>query len=62
MKDSTCNELEFQLLTSSSYYKLIFYHLMINIFETGEMNRTIVIKQFGNQFTSSLKTNHTLGI
>lgn len=44
MKDRICNELEFQLLTSPSYYKLIFYHLMINIFETGEMNSTVVIK------------------
>jgi len=44
MRDRICNELEFQLLTLPSYYRLIFYHLMINIFERGKMNVTVVIK------------------
>lgn len=44
MRERICNELQLQHLVLSSYYKLVFYHLMINIFRTGEMNGTVVIK------------------
>lgn len=44
MRERICNELQLQHLALSSYYKLVFYHLMINIFRTGEMNGTVVIK------------------
>lgn len=43
MRERICNELQLQHLALSSY-KLVFYHLMINIFRTGEMNGTVVIK------------------